>query len=320
MILKPLKNLYYKFRYDLPIWIDSKFSKPYLRIWKHKYFCKTELSKREAILRLFELRFGYRFDFDNPVTYNEKIQWLKLYGDIESETRLADKYLVREYVKQCIGEQYLTRLYGVWDNPDDIDFDSLPDKFVLKANHGSGMNIIVTDKSSLDIPKTRKTLRRWLKDNFAWYFMELQYEHIPPKIIAEEYLENRDGDLYDYKVWCFNGKAYYIMFLSERKQGLKMAFYDLQWNKQNFVYNYPLQEQEIERPDNLDEMIEKAELLSAGFPHVRVDFYRLNDGSLKLGELTFSSYMGLCKWEPKEADSDMGKLLDLSAVKSSEAK
>ena len=194
----------------------------------------------------------------------------------------------------------------------EIDFDALPNQFVLKANHGCGWNIIVTDKSKFDKADAKKKFDSWMKLNFAYSFgLELQYLNIPPKIIAEAYVENAGNDLYDYKVFCFNGKAESIMFLSERKTGLKMAFYDLQWNKLSFTYTFPRNPEETPKPQNLDLLISLAEKLSEGFAHVRVDFYILNDGTLKFGEMTFTSASGSCKWNPPEQNRIYGDLITL---------
>ena len=265
-----------------------------------------------------ELKLWYKrvtkedLDLDNPQTFNEKIQWSKLYDSTPLKTRLSDKYLVREWVEKKIGAQYLIPLLGVWDKFDEIDFDKLPDQFVLKANHGCGWNIIVKDKLKFDIEDARSKFSEWMKTNFAFKWgLELQYLNIPPKIIAEEYLENGNNDLYDYKVFCFNGKAESIMFLSERKTGLKMAFYDLNWNKLPFTYSFPRNEEDIPKPKNLDLLIELAETLAEGFAHVRVDFYILNDGSIKFGEMTFTSAGGTCKWNPPEQNRIYGDLIQL---------
>ena len=251
-------------------------------------------------------------DLRNPRTFNEKIQWMKLYDATPLKTRLADKYLVREWVKEKIGEEYLVPLLGVWDSFDEIDFDRLPDRFVLKANHGCGWNIIVKDKSMFDKDDAKKKFDQWMHTNFAFMNgFELHYMNIPPKIIAEQYLENNNDDLYDYKVFCFNGKADSIMYLSERKQGLKMSFYDLNWNKLPFVYSYPQNEDEIPKPSNLELLIELAEKCAEGFPHVRVDFYIMNDGSIKFGEMTFTSAAGTCKWTVPEQDLIYGEMIKL---------
>lgn len=259
---------------------------------------------------------GEILNLDNPRTFNEKIQWMKLYDSTPIKSRLADKYLVREWVAEKIGEQYLIPLLGVWDSFDDIDFSTLPDRYVLKCNHGCAYNLIVKNKNELDQAKARQVFNRWMNEDFAYKAgLELHYSGITRKIIAEAYIENtgsNEGDLYDYKFWCFNGKVKYIQFLSERNtSGLKMAFYDLDWKKQDFVYSYPLDAKEIEKPDNLNEMITLAEKLAEGFNHVRVDFYRMDDGTLYFGEMTFTSASGTCKWVPAEMNRVIGDMIEL---------
>ena len=162
----------------------------------------------------------------------------------------------------------------------------------------------------------KNKINKWMKNNYAFYFgYELQYLYIKPKIIAEKYLENINGDIYDYKVFCFNGKAESIMFLSNRKSHLKMSFYDLNWNKLDYVYSYPLNNDIFPKPKNLNLLIELAEKLATGFPHVRVDFYILNDGSIKFGEMTFTSFSGVCKWNPPKQDKIFGDLIKLPQKK-----
>jgi lipopolysaccharide biosynthesis glycosyltransferase len=186
----------------------------------------------------YKKRTGKKLNLKHPKSFNEKIQWMKLFDSTPLKTKLADKYLVRDWVKEKIGEKYLIPLLGVWDDFDDIDFDKLPDKFVLKANHGCGWNIIVEDKNDFDIVESKKKFDSWLNTNFAFKAgFEMHYQNIKPKIIAEQFIQNEDNDLYDYKVWCFNGKPEYIMFLAERQKGLKMAFYDTSWNRLPFVYS-----------------------------------------------------------------------------------
>lgn len=264
----------------------------------------------------FYRRTHTELNLENPQTFNEKIQWLKLYDSTPLKTRLADKYLVRDWVKEKIGEEYLIPLLGVWEKFDDIDFDKLPDKFVLKANHGCGWNIIVTDKNKFDKQEAKYKFDEWLHTNYAYtHGLELHYRDIKPLIIAEEYMETTQHDLCDYKVWCFNGKAQYIQFLSERQQGLKMAFYDTKWEKQNFVYSYPMNTKNIEQPQHLQQLLHLAEILSEGFAHVRVDFYILDDGRIKFGELTFTSLSGACRWNPEKYNYELGQLIDLSKIK-----
>lgn len=255
---------------------------------------------------------GQKLNLENPKTYNEKVQWLKLYDSTPLKTRLADKYLVRDWVKEKIGEEYLVPLLGVWDSFDEIDFDALPQSFVLKANHGCGWNLIVKDKSQLDLEDAREKFNTWMGLNYAYCNgLELHYMNIQPKIIAEEYLENDHNDLRDYKVFCFGGKAHHIMYLTDRKVGMKMSFYDLEWKKQNFVYSFPLNDQEVPKPQRLEELIAVSEKLAQGFAHARVDFYILNDGTLKFGEITFTSATGTCRWAPPHQDRIYGDLIEL---------
>lgn len=266
----------------------------------------------ENIKEWYYGRTGEELNLENPVTYNEKIQWMKLYDSTQTKADLADKYRVREYVKEKIGEKYLVPLLGVWNKVDDIPFDVLPERYVLKANHGCGYNIIIREKENFDEEVIKRQLNKWLHTNFAYSAgLELHYRFIKPLIIAEEYIENGDGELNDYKVFCFNGKAKYIMFLKNRQTKLKMAFYDREWNKMPFVYSYEKLTEDVPKPDNLEELIQISEKLADGFAHVRVDFYRLNNGEYRFGEMTFTSFSGVCIWEPPEYNRILGDLFDL---------
>ena len=308
-------DLFNKDQWDKLQWIMKDPEDYYYRTSKIDYnFLRCLPPERypEILKRWFKEKTKQDLNLDNPKTFNEKTQWLKLYDNTDLKTRLADKYLVRDWIKEKIGDEYLIPLLGVWDNFDDIDFDHLPKSFVLKTNHGCGFNIIVKDKSKFDVADAKKKINKWLKTNFALCNgLELQYGDIKPKIIAETYLENGNDDLYDYKVFCFNGKPNCVMYLSERRIGLKMAFYDLKWNKLPFVYSYPMNKENIQKPEKLDLMIQLAEKLARDFAFVRVDFYVLNDGSIKFGEMTFSSASGHCTWNPQTQNDKFGALLTL---------
>ena len=286
VIVTNYNSVSYKLINNLPI--------PILIINYFLFINKLHNTVKSKLKHWYKHKTGNILNLINPRTYNEKIQWMKLYDSTSTKTKLADKYLVREWVKEKIGEEYLIPLLGVWDNFDDIDFDKLPNKFVLKCNHGCAYNIIVKNKDKLNKEKTRKKIEKWLKKDYGMRGYELHYSNIPRKIIAEEYIENANSDLYDYKVWCFNGKAHYIQFLSERNtKGLKMAFYDRNWNKQNFAYSHPLDEKTVQKPKGLKILLELAEKLSKGFNHVRVDFYITNSGKIYFGEMTFTSCSGI---------------------------
>lgn len=298
--------------------LKSIFKQKKTEVKKDYEFYKNLKSKRysKELKEWFKKRTGKKLNLKKPKTFNEKIQWIKLYDNTLLKTRLADKYLVRDWVKEKIGEEYLIPLLGVWDKFDYIDFEKLPDKFVLKANHGCGWNVIVKDKSTFDIAEAKKKFDRWMKINYAFFSgLEMHYKDIHPKIIAEQYIENGDGDLYDYKVWCFNGKPKYIMFLAERQTNLKMAFYDTSWNLLPLVNSYPKYDNEVLKPGNLDELLKISEILCKNFSYVRVDFYRLDDGTFKFGEMTFTSFSGVCKWDPPEYDLILGQLIALPVKK-----
>lgn len=279
----------------------------------HDYY-KSFLPERytEELANWFMEKTGEKLDLENPVTFNQKIQWLKVYDSTPLKTQLADKYLVRDFVREKIGEKYLIKLLGVWDNFDDIDIAALPDKFVLKANHGCQFNYIVPDKEKFNSTDARRTFKKWLNFNYAFgNGIEPHYHNIKPRIIAEEYLENNDG-LDDYKFWCFGGEPKYIEFITGRnKDALETVFYDTEWNRQDIISNGSPTDLEVPQPDNLDEMLQIARTLSQGFCHVRVDLYRLNDGTLKFGEMTFTSASGARKWDPPEWNKKMGDLITL---------
>lgn len=257
-------------------------------------------------------------NLEHPKTFSEKTQWLKLNGGFEDVYPLVDKYAVREWVKEKIGEEYLISLLGVWDNFDDIDFDALPDKFMLKVNHGAGWNIAVQDKSKFDKADAKRKIEGWLKLNYCYLMggLDVQYIHIKPRIIAEKFIENDGGDLYDYKIFCFDGEPKIILHIEERytDKEERMFFYDTQWNQLPFNINVPLEMVDIPKPENLDKMLDIARTLSQGYPCVRVDLYSLNDGSIKFGEMTFTTESGISRWHPESANEYMGSLIHLPGV------
>lgn len=279
--------------------------------WGNDYLSTLDEKYYEEILDLIHFdRIGRKINWQNPVTYNEKINWEKLYVKDERRTRLADKYKAREWVKEKIGEQYLTKLYGVWDDADDIDFDALPDSFVLKANHGSSWNIVVKDKSQIDRTEVCRQLNKWKEKNFAFSALELYYGGIVPKIICEEYLEGMAESVYDYNIYCFHGEPVYIWCIKgSHKPDCKASFYTKEWAKMPFSYGYPKDEDLAPRPEKLDEMLEISRILSEDFKHVRVDLYNLPDGRVLFGEMTFATWAGLRKFEPDEYDMVLGSMI-----------
>lgn len=258
----------------------------------------------------YEEKTGKMLNLEKPETFNEKIQWCKLYDHNPLKTLLSDKYKVREWVQEQIGNKYLNRLLGVWDDVESINWEELPKQFVLKATHGSGWNIIVNDKEKLNIELCKKEMCRWLEKNWAYMAgLELQYKDIIPRIIAEEYIENVPGDLYDYKIFCFHGRAKFIWFVKGRNNLVESAIYDLNWHRLNITYKFPMCKKAISRPGHLNEMIQLAERLAADFAHVRVDFYVLNNGTIRFGEMTFSSTSGTCEWKPDKYNRFLGNCI-----------
>lgn len=262
---------------------------------------------------LFRLRVGYRLSLKNPKTFNEKIQWLKLFDRNPLYTQLVDKYEVRQFVKEKIGEEYLIPLLGVWDNFDDIDFDALPNQFVLKCTHDSGGLVICKDKSKLDITKAKKKINSCLKRNYYWVLREWPYKNVKPRIIAEKYMEDEPGKgLKDYKFFCFDGivKAMFVATDREVHQ-TKFDFFDADFNHLPFKQHYPNNVKiDLVKPMSFEQMKKLASVLTAGFPHCRADFYDVG-GKVYFGELTFSHFSGLEPMEPMEWDEKFGEMIHL---------
>lgn len=263
--------------------------------------------------KLFKAYFHKELNLENPVTFNEKLQWLKLYNRKPEYTMMVDKYKVREYIAQTLGEEYLIPLLGVWDDPDEIDFDALPDQFVLKCNHNSGTGMcICKDKSELDIPKVKAELRKGLKENYYIRHREWPYKDVPKKIIAEKYMVDDSGDLKDYKLYCFDGAMKFLMVNADRNSNkpTKADYFDRDFNWLDFTWGYSHAEVHPEKPEQFEKMVAIAENLSKGLPHVRVDLYECN-GQIYFGELTFFDGAGFDKIEPLEWDYKIGKMLKL---------
>jgi hypothetical protein len=259
---------------------------------------------------------------EKPVTFNDKIQWMKLHDDTPIKAICADKYRVRDYIEKCgLGDKLrLIPLLGAWDNVDDIDFDTLPDRFVLKQNAGSGMNYIVQDKSSLDLEAIKKMLKKWLNTTYGFVGMEKQYFSCPRLIIAEKYMEEMDGNLHDYKIHCFHGEPKVFEMIGDRNlenHTACEAYYDANWNRLNIrtkFGNYIDYPQELSRPENIDDILEVARKLSSPFPYVRVDLYNITSkegNKIYFGELTFTPANGADEWEPESVDYEWGRMIRL---------
>lgn len=257
-------------------------------------------------------------NINTPRYLSEKIQWLKLNDRNHFYVKLVDKYAVRSYIEEQIGQEYLVPLIGVWDNPLDIEWETLPDKFVLKTVNGSHTNIICTDKEKLDRKDAIKKLLKWQKSNQTFYYgREWPYKYIKPLIIAEEYIDSADlGGLVDYKFMCFNGVADNVMVCSERQTGkIKFDHFDRYWNHLKYQYvdhEKPL-DYTISKPKMMDEMFRIAETLAKPFPYVRVDLYCEKD-KIYFGELTFYPQSGFDTDFTKETDLYLGGKLDIASI------
>lgn len=270
----------------------------------------NEKEMLEEISNFYIARMGKVPNLENPVTYTEKVNANKIYMGNEKCTLLADKYLVKEFVKNELGEQYVVPLYGVWDKAEEINYDILPDKFVLKTNHASGRNILVKNKKELNIEETNKKLNDWLGENYGYIGFQLQYRGIQPKIICEEYLDGLAENVYDYQFLCFHGEPKYIWCIrGAHRAGGRASFYDLDWNMQPFSIGYLKDDRVAPKPSKLEEMIEVSKKLSKGLEHVRVDLYEMPDGRVLFGEMTFQVFGGLRRFYPPEYDYIIGKLL-----------
>ena len=263
--------------------------------------------------RMYKIRIGHKINWKNPQGFNEKLQWLKLNEHFDERTRLVDKYDVRCYIKDIIGEKYLIPLLGVWNSFDEIDFSALPDKFVLKCTHDSGGVVICDDKDTFDFIAAKKKLSKNMKKNFYKVGREYPYKNVKPRIIAEEYMvDESKTELKDYKLMCFNGKVKCSFVCSNRnlKDGLCVNFYDDKWKPMPFERHYPRNPVEIKKPENYTEMVELAEKLSENIKFVRIDFYEIN-GKVYFGEITFYPGSGFEEFEPEKYDYLLGSWIKL---------
>ncbi|WP_289041328.1 ATP-grasp fold amidoligase family protein [uncultured Zobellia sp.] len=261
----------------------------------------------------YEYYVGKKLDLERPVEFNQKIQWLKVYYKRDLLTQLVDKYDVREYVKDKIGEQYLNELIGVYKKPSEINFDTLPQQFVIKATHGFHFNILVNDKSKFNKRKAKLLLHKWIRKNQYWRGgLEWAYKNAEPKIIVEKYLEELGKeDINDYKFFCFNGEPKFLNIDIDRGSTLKRAYYDIEWNKLPVRRAHIQQlENELPKPPNFEKMIEIARTLAFDFPFVRVDLYNL-DGKIIFGEMTFYPGDGRLDFSPDEYNTIFGNYIKL---------
>ena len=266
----------------------------------------------------FRTVMGHPLHLRHPRTFNEKLQWLKLHDRKPIYTRLVDKYAVRQYIADTIGDAFLVPLLGVWDTFDSIDRDALPDRFVLKTNHDSGTVLLCHDKSAFDWENARRIFDKALATNYYYHGREWPYKNVPPKIIAEQYMAPDDsGDMTDYKFLCFNGTVKCAFTCTNRRTGrpLTVTFFDPQWNQLPFERHYHPDPDFIPKPAHLREMIDISERFARDMQaiFVRVDFYEIG-GRVYFSEFTFHPGNGLEEFTPETWDRTLGDWLDLHPV------
>lgn len=270
------------------------------------------MNDRKYLERQYKIYMEYPLNLDNPQKYNEKIQWLKLNDRNPKYTIMVDKYEVKKYIADMIGEKYIIPTIGVWDSFKKIDFDSLPGQFVLKCTHDSGSVVICKNKEEFNYKYAKKKLNKGLRNNLFWWGREWPYKNVPRKIIAEQFLEDETGDLADYKFMCFDGEVKCSFVCSDRfsDNGLHVTFFDRDWNVMPFERHYPSVKEGLPKPQNYEKMIKLAEILSKDIPFVRVDFYEVN-GQIYFGELTFYPGSGMEEFTPEEWDYTLGSWINL---------
>ena len=264
----------------------------------------------------FRLQMGYKLDLDNPQTFSEKLQWLKLYNRKPEYTQMVDKFAAKEYVAKIIGEEYIIPTLGVWDKFDDIDFDKLPDQFVLKTTHGGGNTgvVICKDKSTLDKDTAKRKLNRSLKSDIYRTLKEWPYKNVKKRIVAEQFIDSEGHlDLPDYKFYCFDGEPKYCQVICDRNTKETIDFYDMEWNHMPFVGLNPVAKnglKSVMKPKHLSEMVNICQKLATGIPFSRIDLYLVNE-KIYFGEITFFPASGLGEFTPKEWNFTIGSLIKL---------
>lgn len=291
-------------------------SKPYLHLlfmYLKNILIKVQslwVSDKKFIENNYQLFNKKKLNLKNPQTFGEKLQWLKLYYQKDLMRQCSDKYEVRGYIKSVLGEELLNTLHASYENVDEICFDSLPSKFVMKVTHGSGQNLIVEDKSKINWKYESKILKFYMQFNHYFEGREWAYKGIKPRIICEAYLDENGKSPKDYKFFCFNGEPEFIAYDLDRFSEHRRNIYDIHWSLLPFELKYPAYDGEVKRPEKLDEMVAYARKLAQEFPFVRVDFYCVNN-RIYFGELTFYPSQGLVKFNPKQYDLKYGRLLTL---------
>lgn len=303
-LILDIKKMLKKNQIIYRMYLKYRFYKT-IRICEKRKDMSIEEMKR-IIEKEYFLRIKEEIEWENPKKYTDKMQWRKIYYQDKRMTEYSDKILVRDYVKNIIGEEYLIPLLGEWESFDEIDFNLLPNSFVLKTNHGSGTNIIVNNKNEFDKKTAKILINGWLKTDFGYsHGFELHYSGITRKIYSEQFIETKEQNLQDFKFLCFDGKAYYCWVDVDRHGDHRRNVYDLDWNLQPWGQSKKNTEKEIAKPAQFNKMVVLAEKLAAGFSHVRVDLYNV-DGKIYFGEMTFTNGCGYDLIYPREYDNVLG--------------
>ena len=294
--------------------------KPSIVLLKLDHINLIKLSDKKYIeLRYFSL-FLKELNLDNPKSFNEKLQWLKLYDRNSEYTKMVDKYEVKKYVSNIIGEEYIIPTLGIYNSFEEINFDKLPNQFVLKCTHDSGGIVICKDKNNLDVKQAKNKINKSLKKNYYYSGREWPYKNVKPRIIVEKYMEESDKkELKDYKLFCFNGIPQIVLVCSERysSENMSETCFDMNWNLIDVVESGHRIDTTISKPKKFKEMIALSKKLSKGIPFIRVDWYEIK-GKLYFGELTFYPASGFEKFEPEEWNYKMGEMLELPKKKISD--
>ncbi len=294
--------------------IFSKGGIHYLQYYYARMLRNTQFVSDEFYVKsVYWTAFKEPLNLEKPLTYSEKLQWLKLYYKDPRQTLMVDKYAVKDYIKNTIGAQYVVPVLGKWDKVEDIDWNRLPNRFVIKCNHDSGGLVICKDKSKFDFESAKKKLRKSLGRNLYYGTREWPYKDVKPCIFAEEYLEDEYGELRDYKFFCFDGVPKALFIATDRQREDKETtfdFFDMDLNHLPFTNGHPNANPYPAPPKSYEQMKELASVLSKGFPHVRVDFYEIN-GQPVFGELTFFHWGGIKPFDPKEWDYKFGEWIKL---------
>lgn len=260
----------------------------------------------------YYLKFGKKLDLKNPKTYNEKLQWLKINDRNTLYTNLVDKYEVKKYISETIGDEYIIRTLGIYNNFNEIDFEKLPEQFVIKCTHDSGGVVICKNKNEFDYEFAKGKIEKSMKRNYFYSGREWPYKNIKPRIIIEEYMKDENDELNDYKFFVFNGKVKALFIATDRNAETETCFdfFDEKFNHLPFLNGHPNANKKFEKPKMFEKMIELAEEVAKKFIHARVDFYNIN-GKIYFGEITFYHWSGMVEFEPEEWDYKMGDFITL---------